>query len=162
MPRIRIVFPSALVAIIVAILLGISAATASGPPAKRPPNAAPGLIEEGEAALQSRDWARAEHAFRSAIAKDPKSARAHSDLAIALTLSGKAGAEAVSEAAAAARLDPKEIAYTVRYGTTLEAAGRLVEGRRELRKALGARPGDRQILMLLADCSARLHDEETA
>ena len=56
---------------------------------------------------------------------------------------------------------PAEVAYGVRYGTTLEAAGKLVEARREFRKALAARPRDRQILMLLADCSARLHDDET-
>ena len=119
------------------------------------------LLEEGEAAVGKQDWTRAERAFRAAVAKSPKSARAHSDLSIVLTLSGKAGDEAVSEAAAAVKLAPQEVAYLVRYGTTLEAAGRLVEARRELRKALDARPDDRQILMLLADCSARVHDDET-
>src|SRR5690349_18194470 len=81
------------VAMIVSILLGINAAAGAGAPAKKPAKTADtglALLEEGESALQSRDWARAERAFRSAIAKAPKSARAHSDLAITLTLSGKA------------------------------------------------------------------------
>lgn len=142
------------------IALPRNARSAAAKPAAKP-GAAAALLAEGEAALGARDWAKAERAFRAAVAKAPKSARAHSDLAIALTLSGKAGDEAVLEAAAAAKLAPTEVAYTVRYGTTLEAAGKLVEARREFRKALEARPRDRQILMLLADCSARLHDDET-
>lgn len=148
-------------AIIISILAVASPrnTAAAAKPAARPGAAA--LLEEGEAALSTRDWAKAERAFRAAVAKAPKSARAHSDLAIVLTLSGRAGDEAVSESAAAAKLAPTEVAYAVRYGTTLEAAGKFVEARRELRKALDARPRDRQILMLLADCSARLGDEET-
>ncbi len=131
---------------------------AANPAAK---SGAAALLENGETALQARHWAKAERAFRAAIAKSPKSARAHSDLSIVLTLSGRAGEEAISEAAAAAKLAPAEVAYTVRYGTTLEAAGKLVEARQQFRKARKARPGDREILMLLADCSARLGDEET-
>lgn len=148
-----------LLAAVTVIALPQNARSAAAKPGAKPGAAA--LLAEGEAALGTSDWAKAERAFRAAVAKAPKSARAHSDLAIVLTLSGKAGDEAVSEAAAAAKLAPTEVAYAVRYGTTLEAAGKLVEARRELRKALEARPRDRQILMLLADCSARLHDDET-
>ena len=140
-----------------------SAAPAAGPPPRKPAKAATsGLLEQGEAALQARDWAHAEQAFRAAIARMPKSARAHSDLAIVLTLSGRVGSEALSESAAAAKLAPSDPTYLVRYGTTLEAAGRLVQAREQFEKARRAQPHDRQILMLLADCSSRIHDPSTA
>ncbi|MGH9441875.1 MAG: tetratricopeptide repeat protein [Thermoanaerobaculia bacterium] len=146
-----------------AILAALAVASpGTGAPAKRSaPPAVEALLGRAETAIGARDWAQAEKLVRQAVARSPKSARAHSDLAIVLTLSGKPGREAVSHAETAARLAPTEVAYIVRYGTTLEAAGRLALARDQLRKALALRPEDRQILMLLADCSARMHDEET-
>ena len=123
-------------------------------------DAASSRLREGEAALAARDWATAERKIREAVKISPRLARAHSDLAAVLLMSGQAGDEALEESRRAAELDPADLTYLVRYGATLETAGRLVEARAVLRRARARRPSDPQILLLLADCSARLGDDE--
>lgn len=154
----RIAWGAAVMAFPVATALSLRGAAGATLPQRRSADAAE--LQQGEAAIQARDWERAERLFREVLERSPRSARAHSDLAIVLTVRGNAPDEAVAEARRATELAPSDTAYRVRYGATLDAAGRLAEARQAFLRARVARPGDREILMLLADCSARLHEND--
>ena len=108
--------------------------------------------------LARRDPAAAEEALRRAVASAPGSARAHADLALALSLQEKLP-EAVAEMKKAVALEPRNPRYLLQYGMALYSGGHPSEAVPILQKAVALSPGQAQAEFLLAAAYADSGDE---
>ncbi len=95
----------------------------------------------GAASAFAWRWKEAEQSFRRALALDPGSALAHSDLAQLLALTGRIE-EAVLEAEAAVLIRPHSVRDRTRLGWVHYVGQRHDEAERHLRAALSRHPGD--------------------
>jgi len=115
-------------------------------------------LARGEELLARRDAAAAEEAFRRAVAAAPGSARAHADLALALSLQEKLS-DALDEAKQAATLDPRNARYLLQYGSALYSAHRPSEAVPVLQRAVARSPEEKRAAFLLAAAYADSGDE---
>ena len=115
-------------------------------------------LSRAEELLARRDPAAAEPILRKAVAAAPGSARAHADLALALSLQARLP-DAIAEAKRAVELEPRNTRYLVQYGSLLYSANRPGEAATVLRKATTLTPGDRSAEYLLAAAYADSGDE---
>src|SRR5690606_17371690 len=97
-------------------------------------------VARGEALLAQGDAAGAEAIFRSAIEADPRDARAHLDLGLALEMQERLD-EAESAYRAAIAIDPGLAEAQNNLGVLLRDQGRTDEAIAALREAVRARPG---------------------
>ncbi len=125
------------------------------------PRPTPSPLARGEKLLEQKQYAKAEAELRQAVADDPKSARAHGNLALAL-LPQKKTREAVDEARLAAAFGPDSPEARYIFGLALSADGRPVEAARQLEVVVGLRPSEAGPLAALAAAYAATGDERTA
>ena len=118
-------------------------------------------LARGEELLARHDPAAAEDALRRAVASAPGSARARSDLALALSMQEKFP-DAVAEIKKAVALEPRNPRYLVQYGMALYASGRPAEAAPILRKAVTLSPGQTQAEFLLAAAYADSGDDRAS
>jgi Flp pilus assembly protein TadD len=114
----------------------------------------------GEIFLQHKQYAKAEAALERAIEADPRSARAHGNLALALLSQGKTR-EAVAEGRLGAAFGPNSPEARYIYGLTLSADGKPIDAAREYEKAVALKPGEAGPLAALAAAYAAAEDSRT-
>lgn len=118
-------------------------------------------LARGEELLARHDAAGAEEALRKAVAAAPKSARAHADLALALSMQEKLP-EAIAETRQAVAIEPRNPRYLLQHGMALYSAGHSSEAAPVLGKAAALAPGNAQAAFLLAAAYADSGDERAA
>lgn len=124
------------------------------------PTPAPDPLTRGEQLLSRKQYAAAEKELRLAVEADPKSARAHGNLALALLPQKKIPA-AVDEGRLAAAFAPRSPEARFIYGLTLTAAGRPIEAAREYEEVAALKPGQAGPLAALAAAYAVAEDART-
>jgi Flp pilus assembly protein TadD len=118
-------------------------------------------LGEAEKLLGQRKYAAAEKALAAILASEPRNARAHGNLALALLAQGKTR-EAIDEGRLAAAFGPDLPEARYIYGLTLAAGGNPREAARELEKALAGRADAPAPLGALADAYATTGDPRAA
>ncbi len=124
------------------------------------PTPAADPLTRGEQLLSHKQYAAAEKELRLAVDADPKSARAHGNLALAL-LPQRRIPEAVDEGRLAAAFGPRSAEARFIYGLTLTAAGKPIEAAREYEEVVALKPGQAGPLAALASAYAAAEDART-
>lgn len=119
------------------------------------------LYLAGESRLVLGEPAEAEAAFRAVLAKRPEAQPARVGLGRALSLQGK-HAEALVEAKAAAKADPKDPAAQRAWAEALVAADQAAEGTKLLEALLKAQPTDVLAARLLVEARLKAGEVEQA
>jgi Flp pilus assembly protein TadD len=123
-----------------------------------PPLPADDALTRAEALLERKDYAGAESLLREVVRLDPRNARAHGNLALALMQERKLR-EAVDEGRLAAAFEPESPQARYIYGMTLRAAGRGPDAQREFAKASALAPDAIGPLDALAESYAAAGDD---
>ena len=118
-------------------------------------------LARAEHLLGQKSYAAAETLLRDIVRADPKNARAHGNLALALLPQRKIR-EAVDEGRLAAAYAPESAQARFIYGLALRAAGRPADAAREFAKANALQPNEVGPLDALADAYAATGDERAA
>lgn len=121
----------------------------------------PSALAEAEKLLGQRNYTAAVKALTEILASDPRNARAHGNLALALLAQGKTR-EAIDEGRLAAAFGPDLPEARYIYGMTLAAGGYPQDAARELEKALAGRADAPAPLGALADAYATTGDRRAA
>ena len=121
----------------------------------------PSPLARAEKLLGQRNYAAAEKALAEILASEPRNARAHGNLALALLAQGKTR-EAIDEGRLAAAFGPDLPEARYIYGLTLAAGGFPREAARELEKALAGREDAPAPVGALADAYATTGDSRAA
>jgi Flp pilus assembly protein TadD len=102
-----------------------------------------------------------EGVLRAAVVASPRDAGLHHSLGLALTRL-KRPADALTELARAAELEPERARYAYVYAVGLHSAGRAGEAMAVLKDILARHPGDRETLLALISFSRDAGDIPTA
>ena len=144
-----------------------AAAHAQGPavpppvPARPERRAVQDALEQGWEAYRKGDLARAERAFRAAIAADPDSALAHNNLGVVLRAQGRLP-EAIGAYREAVRLQPEYADALGNLGSALAHQGRDREAVEHLTRAVRNAPGQPGWHLNLAVVLDRLKERKKA
>lgn len=125
-----------------------------------PPQVADDLAR-AEKLLGQKDYAAAEILLKAIVRSDPKNARAHGNLSLALLPQRKVR-EAVEEGRLAATYAPESAQARFIYGLALRAAGRPADAAREFAKASALEPSEVGPLEALAGAYAVAGDERAS
>ena len=121
----------------------------------------PSPLAEAEKLLGQRRYAEATKALTEILAAEPRNARAHGNLALALLAQGRTR-EAIDEGRLAAAFGPDLPEARYIYGLTLSAGGYPREAARELEKARAGREDSPAPLGALADAYGTTGDPRAA
>jgi protein O-GlcNAc transferase len=120
---------------------------------KAAPQSAPLLGDLGSIYAQQKSWAKAESAFRDAIAIDPNSAIAHLRLGLAMQAQSEPGA--LQELDQAAQLAPNDAAIQLAWGKALAISGDDAQAIPVLEHAIILQPGSEDAMNQLAQAYQR-------
>lgn len=143
--------------VLIAALLGCSAATPARESGPRPPRdrvQAAILNEEGLDLIAKARLPEAEQRFKAALEADPFCGSAHSNLGVLLLQRG-AVYEAAQELQTACRLMPRASQPRANLGALFEQAGRYGDAEEQLRAALALSPDDIEVIGHLARIQVR-------
>lgn len=115
-------------------------------------------LARAEGLLERKDYAGAESVLREILRAEPRNARAHGNLALALMPQRKLR-EAVDEGRLAAAIEPESPQARYIYGMTLRAADRGADAQREFAKASALAPDAVGPLDALAEAYAAAGDD---
>jgi Flp pilus assembly protein TadD len=127
-------------------------------PVAAAPDAAADELARAEKLMERKDYAGAEALLREVLRAEPRNARAHGNLALAL-MSQRKVPDAVDEGRLAAAFAPESPEARYIYGLTLRAAGRSLDATREFAKASALAPDAIGPLDGLAEAYAAAGDD---
>jgi Flp pilus assembly protein TadD len=121
----------------------------------------PDDLTRAESLLERKDYAAAESLLREVVRTDPRNARAHGNLALALLPQHKVG-EAVTEARLAAAFEPASAQAHFIFGMALAADRKPLDAIREYERAVELSNGAVGPVSALAPAYAAVEDPRTA